>query len=60
MLATQSTDLQDLHTIDAGGFSATVDAFARDENHRRPLVPLHGGVPDSPQGHLGLPPEAAP
>ena len=32
MLATQSTDLQDLHTIDAGGFSATVDAFARDEN----------------------------
>ena len=31
MLATQSTDLQDLHTIDAGGFSATVDAFARDE-----------------------------
>ena len=31
MLATQSTDLQDLHTINAGGFSATVDAFARDE-----------------------------
>ena len=28
--------------------------------HRRPLVPLHGGTADRPQGHLGLPAQAAP
>ena len=28
--------------------------------HRRPLVPVHGGTPDRPQGHLGLPAQAAP
>ena len=32
MPATQIMDPRDLHTINAGGFSATVDAFARDKN----------------------------
>ena len=31
MLATHTIDPEDLFTISAGGFSATVDAFARDE-----------------------------
>ncbi len=31
MLATHNIDPEDLHTISAGGFSATVDAFARDD-----------------------------
>ena len=31
MLATHTTDPEDLYTISAGGFSATADAFARDE-----------------------------
>ncbi len=32
MLATHNIDSEDLHTISAGGYSATVDAFARDES----------------------------
>ena len=32
MLATNIIDPEDLHTITAGGFSATVDAFARDDD----------------------------
>ena len=28
--------------------------------HRGPVVPVHGGTADRPQGHLGLPAEAAP
>ena len=32
MLATHNIDPEDLFTISAGGFSATVDAFARDED----------------------------
>ena len=32
MLATHTVDPEDLFTISAGGFSATADAFARDEN----------------------------
>ena len=32
MLATHTIDPEDLFTISAGGFSATVDAFARDED----------------------------
>ena len=32
MLATHTIDPEDLFTISAGGFSATADAFARDEN----------------------------
>ena len=31
MLATHTIDPEDLFTISAGGFSATVDAFARDD-----------------------------
>ena len=31
MLATHTIDPEDLYTINAGGFSATADAFARDE-----------------------------
>ena len=68
MLATHTVDSEDpasgagqsLYTISAGGFSATVDAFARDEGDRRPLVRLDGGKPDRAQGDLGLPPQAAP
>ena len=32
MLATHTIDPEDLYTISAGGFSATADAFARDED----------------------------
>ena len=60
MLGTQSTDLQDLHTIERRRLLRHGGRLRQGRNHRRPLVPLHGGVPDSPQGHLGLPPEAAP
>ena len=31
MLATHTIDPEDLFTISAGGFSATADAFARDD-----------------------------
>ena len=32
MLATHTIDPEDLYTITSGGFSATADAFARDDN----------------------------
>ena len=60
MLATHTIDPEDLYTINAGGFSATADAFARDDADRRPLVRLDGRLPDRAQGDLGLPAQAAP
>ena len=57
MLATGHTlDPEALYTINAAGFSATADAFARDP-HSQGLWFL-SMVPDGAQGDLGLPAQA--
>ena len=60
MLATNIIDPEDLYTISAGGFSATADAFARDDDTDGLWFVLDGRLPDRAQSHLGLPAQAAP
>ena len=59
MLATHTIDPEDLHTITAGRLLGHRRRLRPRRGDRRPLVRLDGRLPDGPQGHLGLPPQAA-
>ena len=67
MLQTHTIDPEDpassagqaLYTITAGGFSATADAFARDEQTEA-SGSSRWSAPDGAQGDLGVAPQAAP
>ena len=51
---------EDLFTVNAAGYSATSDAFARDPDTEGLWFLSMVGPQTSPQGHLGLLAQAAP
>ena len=60
MLATHAIDPDNLYTISAGGFSATADAFARDDKTEGLWFVSMVGSQTALKAIWGFPAEAAP